>query len=57
MVIYGDISTLEITGIFITLTLNYLNPRKVGFFTGIIYHGKLPQYFYNTGPWAQCYGI
>ncbi len=30
---YSDILTLEI----------------IGFFTALIYHGKLPQYFYNIG--------
>jgi hypothetical protein len=53
MVIYHGISTLEITGIFVTLAINYsgiLNLEKVGFFTTDIYRGKLLPYFYNIGP-------
>jgi hypothetical protein len=52
-VIYCDISTLEITGIFIALAVNYQGIRtleKVEFSTAVIYHGKLPWYFYNIGP-------
>ncbi len=55
-VIYHGISTLSITGIFITLAVNYCSIwtlEKVGFFTAAIYHGKLMQYFYNT--WGLCY--
>ncbi len=40
MVIYCGISTLEITGIFITLAINYCSMwtlEKVGFFTMVIY--------------------
>jgi hypothetical protein len=43
-IIYRGISTLEITGIFITLTVNYygiLTLEKVGFFTVVIYLGPI----------------
>jgi hypothetical protein len=36
------------------MTANYcgiLTLEIIGFFTALIYHGKLPQYFYNIGPW------
>jgi len=59
MVIYRGISTLETTGIFITLAVNYYGIwtlEKVGVFTTVIYHGKLPQYFYNIGPLVQVGG-
>jgi hypothetical protein len=54
MVIYCGISTLETTGIFITLAVNYhriWTLEKVGFFTAVNYRGKLPWYFYNIGSW------
>jgi len=53
IVIYLGISTLEITGIFIKLAVNYRGIwtlEKVGFFAAVIYRGKLPWYFYNIGP-------
>ncbi len=59
MVIYRRISTLETTGIFITLAVNYhgiWTLEKVEVFTMVIYHGKLPQYFYNIGPWSNTCG-
>ncbi len=32
------------------------NPRKSRVkVAAVIYRGNLPQYFYNTGPWCQCY--
>jgi hypothetical protein len=40
------------------MTVNYhgiLTLEIIGFLTAVIYHGKLPQYFYNIGPWSQCY--
>ncbi len=58
MVIYRGISTLETTSIFITLALNYhgiWTIEKVGFLTAVIYHGKLPWYFYNIGSRGQSY--
>jgi hypothetical protein len=30
-------------------TCRILTPEIIGFFTAVIYHGKLPQYFYNIG--------
>ena len=30
--------------------LQYFNPRNNKVFTAVIYHGKLPQYFYKIGP-------
>jgi hypothetical protein len=51
VVIYHGISTLETTGIFMTLAINYHGTlEKLVFFTTEIYHGKLPRYFYNIGP-------
>ncbi len=53
-VIYHGISKLETAGIFITFAVNYCGIwtlEKVGFFTAVIYHGKLLWYFYNIGPW------
>ena len=35
-----------------SLTINYcgiLTLEIIGFFTAVIYHGKLPRYFYNIG--------
>jgi hypothetical protein len=37
-----------------SMTVNYrsiLTLEIIGFFTTVIYNSKLPQYFYNTGPW------
>ncbi len=48
MVIYIGISTLEITGIFITLAVNYQSIwtlEKVGFYRS----NELPRHFYNIG--------
>ncbi len=53
MVIYHGISILEIRGIFITMAVNYhriWTLEKVGFFIVLIYHTKLPWYFYNIVP-------
>jgi hypothetical protein len=39
-----------------SMTVNYLGILTleiIGFFTEVIYHGKLPRYFYNIGPWWQ----
>ncbi len=36
-----------------SLTVNYhgiLTLEIIGFFAVVIYHGKLPRYFYNIGP-------
>jgi hypothetical protein len=36
-----------------SMTVNYrsiLTLEMIGFFTAVIYHGKLLQYFYNIGP-------
>jgi hypothetical protein len=38
------------------MTVNYhgiLTLKVIGFFTVVIYHGKLPRYFYNFGPWIS----
>ncbi len=37
-----------------SMAVNYrsiLTLEIIGFFTAVIFHGKLPRYFYNTGPW------
>jgi hypothetical protein len=37
-------------------TVNYcgiLTLEIIGFFTAVIYHGKLPWYFYNIGHWCN----
>ena len=37
-----------------SMTVNYhgiLTLEIIGFFTMVIYHGKLLRYFYNIGPW------
>ncbi len=31
----------------------YFKPRNNRVFTAVIYHGKLPWYFYNIGPWMN----
>ncbi len=39
-----------------SMTVNYcsiLTLEIIGFFTAVIYHGKLPWYFYNIGPWSD----
>jgi hypothetical protein len=41
------------------MTVNYhgiLTIEIIGFFTAVIYHGKLPWYFYNIGPWWKKLG-
>ena len=41
-----------------SMTVNYggiLTLEIIVFFTAVIYHGKLPQYFYNIGLQSQCY--
>ncbi len=39
-----------------SMTVNYrgiLTLEILSFFTVVIYHGKLPRYIYNIGPWLQ----
>jgi hypothetical protein len=41
-----------------SMIVNYhgiLSLEIIGFFAVVIYHGKLPRYFYNIGPWRQSY--
>jgi hypothetical protein len=59
-IIYRGISTLETAGIFYNIgskLLRYLISRKSMFFTPVICHDKLPQYFYNIGPFSHDRGF